>query len=122
MDSEAQALALVARLRAEGRQARASGGAEGLDVASVESIDRRCLELLREDGSAPAGLIGAGADTALLFELERFLMRGQHGYHLALLGPRPGARVRAEVTTAAVFDGAFRFGIETGDVMRPAPD
>jgi len=68
--SEAQALELVARLRAEGRQARASGGSQGLDVASVESIDRRCLELLREDGSAAAGLIGAAADTALLFELE----------------------------------------------------
>jgi arylsulfatase A-like enzyme len=59
---------------------------------------------------------------ALLAELERFLMRGQHGWHLALVGPRPGARVRAEVTTAAAFDGAFRFGIVTGDLMETAPD
>ena len=59
---------------------------------------------------------------ALVSELERFLMHGQHGYHLALLGPRPGARVRAEVTAAAVFDGAYRFGIETGDVMETRPD
>ncbi|HZM49391.1 MAG TPA: sulfatase [Vicinamibacteria bacterium] len=59
---------------------------------------------------------------ALALELDRFVMRGQHGYHLALAGPRPGARVRAEATTAAAFDAAFRFGIETGDLMETGPD
>jgi D-lactate dehydrogenase (cytochrome) len=68
--SEAQALALVACLRGEGRRARASGGREGLDLASIESLDRRCLELLREDDAAPGALIDAETDTALLFELE----------------------------------------------------
>ncbi|MGE0455623.1 MAG: FAD-binding oxidoreductase [Vicinamibacteria bacterium] len=68
--SEARALELVARLRDEGRRAHAGGGRDGLDVASVESLDRRCLELLREDAAAPAALIDAGMDTALLFELE----------------------------------------------------
>jgi arylsulfatase A-like enzyme len=59
---------------------------------------------------------------ALVAELDRFLMRGQHGYHLALAGPRAGVRVRAEATTSAAFDGAFRFGIETGDLMETSPD
>lgn len=59
---------------------------------------------------------------ALVPELDRFLMLGQHGYHLSLLGPRKGAHVRAELATEAAFDSVFRFGIQTGDVLQTSPD
>ncbi len=63
---EARALAAVARLR------EASGARQGLEVAAIESLDGRCLELLREDGAdREHGVrLPAGAATTLLIEVE----------------------------------------------------
>jgi D-lactate dehydrogenase (cytochrome) len=63
---------VVGRLREASRATRAARDPRGLDVASIESIDRRCLELLREDGKdREHGVrLAADADTALLFEIE----------------------------------------------------
>jgi D-lactate dehydrogenase (cytochrome) len=47
---DAAALALVAALRDASRTTWKSGDVNGIDVAATEYIDRRCLELLREDG------------------------------------------------------------------------
>jgi D-lactate dehydrogenase (cytochrome) len=49
-DSEARALATVGRLREASRRTWAAADPRGIDVAAIESLDRRCLELLREDG------------------------------------------------------------------------
>ncbi len=46
---EALALEATRLLREEARRTWA-GDARGVDVAAIESLDRRCLELLREDG------------------------------------------------------------------------
>jgi D-lactate dehydrogenase (cytochrome) len=69
--SEAAALAAVARLRAEALAVR-EGGARGLDVASIESMDGRCLALLREDGRdrEHGVVLPESAGTALLFAVE----------------------------------------------------
>lgn len=68
--SEPEALATVMRLRAEAMASRA--GEAGLDVASIESVDARCLELLREDGlDREHGVrLPADARAALLFAVE----------------------------------------------------
>ena len=63
---EAHALVAVARLR------EASGARQGLEVAAIESLDRRCLELLREDGvDREHGVrLPTDAATTLLIEVE----------------------------------------------------
>lgn len=72
LDHEAAALALVGELRAAARQTWRTHDPRGLDVAAVESLDRRCLELLREDGrDREQGLpLDPQADAALLVQLE----------------------------------------------------
>lgn len=63
---EARALAAVARLREASRTGR------DLDVAAIESLDRRCLQMLREDGvdREQGLLIPAAAASSLLLEIE----------------------------------------------------
>jgi D-lactate dehydrogenase (cytochrome) len=72
LESEGAALALVARLRDAARATWAAKDPRGIDIAAIESLDRRCLELLREDGKdREQGVrVPAGADTALLFQAE----------------------------------------------------
>jgi D-lactate dehydrogenase (cytochrome) len=48
--AEADALALVEELRRESRATWATGDSRGIDVAAIESLDRRSLALIREDG------------------------------------------------------------------------
>jgi D-lactate dehydrogenase (cytochrome) len=48
--AESDALAFVDELRRESRTTWASGDPRGIDVAAVESLDRRCLAIVREDG------------------------------------------------------------------------
>ncbi len=50
VSDETRALALVAVLRDEARAAWQSRDPNGIDVAAIEHIDRRALEILREDG------------------------------------------------------------------------
>ena len=63
---ETRALAAVARLREVSRTG------QGLDVAAIESLDRRCLQLLREDGAdREHGLrLPEAAASSLLLEVE----------------------------------------------------
>ncbi len=48
--SEAQALALVGALRAASITTWRGGDPDGIDVAAIEHMDRRSVEILREDG------------------------------------------------------------------------
>jgi D-lactate dehydrogenase (cytochrome) len=69
---EAAALDCVAELRAASRATWDSGDPRGLDVSAIESMDARCLALLREDGQDRAQGVSLPADahTALLIEAE----------------------------------------------------
>ncbi len=70
--SEARALAAVGRLREASRATWDSRDPRGVDVAAIESMDRRCLELLREEGKERGfGLrLSPDADAAILFQAE----------------------------------------------------
>ena len=70
--TERGALRAVGALREASRRARASGDPRDLDVAAIESLDRRSLELLREDGKdREAGVrIPADAETVLLYQVD----------------------------------------------------
>jgi len=72
MRSEAAALALVGDLRNRARETWASQDPQGIDIAAVEHMDRRCLELLREDGTdRRLGMtLPDGTALALLIQLE----------------------------------------------------
>jgi D-lactate dehydrogenase (cytochrome) len=70
--SEAAAIELVAALRRTSIDTRRSGDARGIDVAAIEQMDRRCLELLREDGEDVKHHVAlpTGTEMALLIQLE----------------------------------------------------
>jgi D-lactate dehydrogenase (cytochrome) len=72
LESETAALAAVAVLRDASRATWASRDPRGIDVAAIESMDARCLSLLREDGLdvQNAVRLRPGADTAILFQAE----------------------------------------------------
>lgn len=72
LQSEALALELAGRLRSLARATWASRDPRGIDVAAIESMDRRCLAMLREDGTdREHGVrLDPDADTALLFQAE----------------------------------------------------
>lgn len=69
---EVDALEAVARLRDASRATWASKDPRGVDVCAIESMDRRCLELLREDGKdrEHGVTLHGGVDTALLIQAE----------------------------------------------------
>lgn len=66
MRSEHDGLALVHELRAASQLTWQSGDARGIDVAAIEHLDHRCLEILREDGVDRAQAVAVPEDTALL--------------------------------------------------------
>jgi D-lactate dehydrogenase (cytochrome) len=70
--SEAQGLALVAELRAESQRTWRTHDPAGVDVAAIEHMDRRCLEMLIEDGEdrKHAVTFPAGTAMALLVQIE----------------------------------------------------
>jgi D-lactate dehydrogenase (cytochrome) len=70
--SEANALELVGGLRRAAQQTWRDGDPAGIDVAAIEHLDRRCLELLREDATdARLGVVvPADTDIVLLVQLE----------------------------------------------------
>jgi D-lactate dehydrogenase (cytochrome) len=72
LDDEARALALVGELRGAAQRCWRAGPAAGPDVAAIESLDARCLALLREDAQdREQGVrLPQGARCALLIELE----------------------------------------------------
>jgi D-lactate dehydrogenase (cytochrome) len=70
--SEAGALALVDATRRESIETRHTRDARGLDVSAIEQMDRRCLEMLREDGEDRKHGVRFpdGTAMALLVEVE----------------------------------------------------
>jgi D-lactate dehydrogenase (cytochrome) len=72
LPSETAALTLVGELRRAAQATWRARDPRGIDVAAIESLDGRCLELLREDGTdREQGLpLDADAGTALLVQLE----------------------------------------------------
>jgi D-lactate dehydrogenase (cytochrome) len=74
--SESQALTLVRNLRQASTATWRTGDPHGIDTAAIEHMDRRCLEILQEDGADRKYdvRIPAGAAIALLVQLE--LTRG----------------------------------------------
>jgi D-lactate dehydrogenase (cytochrome) len=48
--TEAAALALVDTMRRESTETRRTRDVRGVDVSAIEQMDRRCLQMLREDG------------------------------------------------------------------------
>jgi len=76
------------------------------------------------DAGEERNLVGSPPEAAhaLFAALDRFMMRGQHGYHLQALRPDGASRLSVRVTTEGTFVEAFRFGIETGDELELSDD
>jgi D-lactate dehydrogenase (cytochrome) len=72
LPSEATALALVGALRSAAQATWAGHDPNGIDVAAIEAMDRRSIELLREDGADrnQGTSIPESAATALLLQAE----------------------------------------------------
>jgi D-lactate dehydrogenase (cytochrome) len=70
--SEGQALAVAGALRAASIATFRFGDPGGLQVAAIEDIDRRSIEILREDGADVKNRVSLPADTAvaLLAQIE----------------------------------------------------
>jgi D-lactate dehydrogenase (cytochrome) len=70
--SEAQALSLVGALRAASMATWRTRDPDGIDVAAIEHMDRRCIEILREDGVDRKYDVAlpAGDGIVLLVQLE----------------------------------------------------
>lgn len=73
--SEATAVALVDTLRRASRETWASGG-PGIDIAAIEHVDRRCLEILREDGIDRKHDIAVPPDAELMLLIQLELPAG----------------------------------------------
>jgi D-lactate dehydrogenase (cytochrome) len=68
LPSESAAIDLTARLRRESHETRRRRDPNGLDISSIEHVDRRSLELLREDGAdRRIGVALPGACEVVLF-------------------------------------------------------
>ena len=68
--TEAAGLAIVKALRAASEETRRRGDPAGIDVAAIEHLDRRCLEIVRQDGVDRAQGITIPDDTALLLLVQ----------------------------------------------------
>jgi D-lactate dehydrogenase (cytochrome) len=68
--TERDGLALVADLRRQSRETWTSQDRRGLDVAAIEHLDRRCLEILREDGVDRAQSVAIPEDAAMLLLVQ----------------------------------------------------
>jgi D-lactate dehydrogenase (cytochrome) len=70
--SESIALAVVSELRSASQATWRERDARGIDVAAIEVVDRRCLEILREDGVDRKNdvTVPATAEAALLIQFE----------------------------------------------------
>ena len=77
--SEASGLALVHALRDASQRTWAACDPAGIDVAAIEHLDRRCLEVLREDGVDRAQSIAIPPATALLLLVQLELPAGTTG-------------------------------------------
>lgn len=75
VSSETAAVDLVDALRRASRETWTTG-APGIDVAAIEHVDRRCLEILREDGIDRKHDITVPADAALMLLVQLELPAG----------------------------------------------
>ena len=66
LDDEARAVSVASQLRDLSIRTRQTQDPQGLDVAAIEYLDRRCIELLQEDGTA----VPEDADALLLVQIE----------------------------------------------------
>jgi D-lactate dehydrogenase (cytochrome) len=74
--SERTAWALVGSLRELSIETRRSGDSRGLDVSAIEFLDRRCLEMAREDGVDLKLAVQLPPDTALVLFVQIELAPG----------------------------------------------
>jgi len=77
--SEPSAIALVAELRRLSQRTWESGDPHGVDVAAIEHLDRRCLEILREDGADRRADVAIADDTDVLLMTQLELAAGVGG-------------------------------------------
>ena len=68
--SEAQGLALVGALRRASIETRAGDDSTGIDVSAIEHMDRRCLDLLIEDGADRRHDVALPTDAALALLIQ----------------------------------------------------
>ncbi len=68
--SEAKAVALVDALRRASQRTWREHDPRGLDVAAIENMDRRCLEMLREDGVDRKHDVTFPSDTAIALVVQ----------------------------------------------------
>lgn len=73
---EATGVALAGALRAASQQTWRRGDPDGIDVAAIEHMDRRCLDLLREDGIDRMHHISVPPDAALVLLVQLELAAG----------------------------------------------
>jgi D-lactate dehydrogenase (cytochrome) len=64
--SEAAALALTSDLRDAAQATWAERDPRGIDVSAIEHMDRRCIEIVREDGADRRNDIAIAADSAVV--------------------------------------------------------
>lgn len=74
--SEAIALALVDELRRTSRDTWRTRDPRGVDVAAIEHLDRRCLQILREDGADRRHELTIDPDAALVLIVQLELPAG----------------------------------------------
>ena len=70
------ALDLVHTLRAASQETWRTGHPTGIDVAAIEYLDRRCLEILREDGADRAHSVEIPSDAGVLLLVQLELAAG----------------------------------------------
>lgn len=70
--SEAQAIEVATALRDASRDTRRTGDPAGIDASAIENMDRRCLEVIREDGAATKHdvMLPRETEALLLVQLE----------------------------------------------------
>jgi len=79
--SEATAIALVDDLRRASALTWRNRDRRGIDVSAIEHLDRRCLELLREDGADRRNNIGIREDAELVLIVQLELPAGMDAAH-----------------------------------------
>jgi len=72
VETEAASLALVDDLRRASAETWRTRDPRGIDIAAIEHVDRRCLEIVREDGADRRNelAIRQGAEVVLIVQIE----------------------------------------------------
>lgn len=74
--SEASALALTGDLRDAAQATWQSGDARGIDLSAIEHMDRRCIDIVRDDGADRRNDIALAADSDVVLFVHLELPRG----------------------------------------------